>query len=219
MEVYSKDGKYYGAPTHVGATVMFYNAEIMEKYGIDYTQIKTWDDYTSAAEELKEASNGEVKMTSVDTAGVDWLSIAMAEYGDDWATSGEDGLPNVQLKSVEKMLSMQQEWLENDLAMISPDGHTDLEAGYQNILDGNIASFPKALWYMSRFLNYMPEMEGKWAMAPLPVFEEGQPRSVGVGGTGTVVTNQSSDPELAAILLLLQNVPKKDVWVYGKLRV
>lgn len=98
LEVYYKDGKYYGAPTHVGATVMFYNAEIMEKYGIDYTQIKTWDDYTSAAEELKEASNGEVKMTSVDTAGVDWLSIAMAEYGDDWATSGEDGLPNVQLK-------------------------------------------------------------------------------------------------------------------------
>ena len=62
LEVYSKDGKYYGAPTHVGATVMFYNAEIMEKYGIDYTQIKTWDDYTSAAEELKEASNGEVKI-------------------------------------------------------------------------------------------------------------------------------------------------------------
>ena len=35
-------------------------------------------------------------------------------------------------------------------------------------------------------------------MAPLPVFKEGQNRSVGIGGTGTVVTKQSSDPELAA---------------------
>lgn len=209
LDVYSKDGKYYAAPTHVGATVMYYNTEILDKYGIDYTQIKTWDDYTKAAEELKEASNGEVKMTSVDTGGVDWMSIAMAEYGEDWATDGEDGLPNVQLKSVKKMLTMQQEWLNNDLAMISPDGHTDLEAGFQNILDGNIASFPKALWYMSRFLNYMPEMQGKWAMAPLPVFEEGQPRSVGIGGTGTVVTNQSEDPELAADFITFAKCSKE----------
>jgi len=51
---------------------------------------------------------------------------------------------------------------------------------------------------MSRFVNYMPEMKGKIALAPLPVFEEGQNRSVGIGGTGTVVTKQSSDPKLAA---------------------
>lgn len=34
-------------------------------------------------------------------------------------------------------------------------------------------------------------------MAPCPSFEAGQPRSVGIGGTGTVVTNQSADPALA----------------------
>lgn len=195
LDVYSKDGNYYGAPTHVGATVMYYNTEILEKYGIDYTQIKTWDDYTAAGEKIKEASGGEVKLTSVDTGGVDWMSIAMAEYGEDWAAGDK---PNVQLESVKKMLTMQQEWINNDIGMVSPAGHVDLEEGFQNILDGNIASFPKALWYMSRFLNYMPEMKGKIAMAPVPVFEEGQPRSVGIGGTGTVVTNQSSDPELAA---------------------
>lgn len=197
FDIYSKDGNYYGAPTHVGATVMYYNTEILEKYGIDYTKIVTWDDYTKAAETLKEASNGEVCMTSVDTGSVDWCWVAMAEYGEDW-TGGQDGTANVQLDSVNKMLTMQQNWLNDGLAMISPDGHTDLEAGYQNIIDGNIASFPKAMWYMSRFLNYMPEMSGKFAIAPCPVFEQGQPRSVGVGGTGTVVTNQSADPELAA---------------------
>ncbi len=191
------DGKHYGAPTHVGATVMYYNAELLESYGIDYTQIKTWDDYTAAGEKLLEASNGEVKMTSVDTAGVDWMWVAMAEYGEDW-TGGFEGPSNVQLESVKNMLTMQQGWLDSGIAMVSPDGHVDLEAGFQNILDGNIASFPKALWFMSRFLNYMPEEEGKWALAPCPVFEEGQPRSVGIGGTGTVVTNQSSDPTLAA---------------------
>ncbi len=46
---------------------------------------------------------------------------------------------------------------EDVIAMISPDGHVDLEAGFQNILDHNIVSFSKALWFMSRFTNYMPE--------------------------------------------------------------
>ena len=96
------------------------------------------------------------------------------------------------------MLNMQKGWLDSGVAMISPDGHVDLEAGFQNILDGNIASFPKAMWYMSRFINYMPEETGKWALAPCPVFEDGQPRSVGIGGTGTVVTKQSKNAELAA---------------------
>nr|WP_314464836.1 extracellular solute-binding protein [uncultured Clostridium sp.] len=197
LDVYSKDGSYYGAPTHVGATVMYYNTEILDQYGIDYTKIKTWDDYTEAGRKLKEASDGKVKMTSVDTGGIDWMSIAMSEYGEDWA-AGKDGTLNVELESVKNMLTMQQTWLTDGIAMISPAGHVDLEEGFQNILDGNIASFPKALWYMSRFLNYMPDMKGKIAMAPLPVFKDGQSRSVGIGGTGTVVTKQSSEPELAA---------------------
>ena len=121
----------------------------------------------------------------------------MAEYGDDW-TGGFDDPANVQLDSVQKMLEMQQSWLDSGFAEVSPDGHVDLEAGFQNILDHNIVSFPKALWYMSRFTNYMPEESGNWYIAKCPVFEAGQKCSVGIGGTGTVVTNQCENPELAA---------------------
>ena len=159
--------------------------------------VKTWDDYTKLGEELKEASNGEVYLTSVDTGGVDWMWLAMAENGEDW-TGGPDGTVNVQLDSVKEMLTMQQNWLNDGIAMVSTDGHVDLEAGFSNIMDGNIASFPKAMWYMSRFKDYMPEMEGKYDITTCPVFEEGQKCSVGIGGTGTVVTNQCENPELAA---------------------
>ena len=138
----------------------------------------------------------------------------MAEYGDDW-TGGEDGTANVQLESVKNMMTMQQQWLDDGIAEVSPDGHVDLEAGFQNILDHNIASFPKAMWYMSRFLNYMPEEKGNWALAPCPVFEEGQSCSVGIGGTGTVVTKQASDPELAADFLCYAKCStegEKQIW-------
>ena len=201
LDVYSKaDGTRIGVPTHVGASVMYWNAEIFEKYGLDYKSVKTWDDYTKLGEQLRDASNGEVFLTSVDTGGVDWMWVAMAEYGEDW-TGGPDGEVNVELDSVKKMMEMQKGWLDDGIAMISTDGHVDLEAGFKNVMEGKIASFPKAMWYMSRFLNYMPEMEGKYDITTIPVFEEGQKCSVGIGGTGTVVTEQSADPALAAEFL------------------
>ena len=202
LDVYSKaDGTRIGVPTHVGASVMYWNAEIFEKYGLDYKSVKTWDDYTKLGEQLRDASNGEVFLTSVDTGGVDWMWVAMAEYGEDW-TGGPDGEVNVELDSVKKMMEMQKGWLDDGIAMISTDGHVDLEAGFKNVMEGKIASFPKAMWYMSRFLNYMPEMEGKYDITTIPVFEEGQKCSVGIGGTGTVVTEQSADPALAAEFLV-----------------
>ena len=201
LDVYSKaDGTRIGVPTHVGASVMYWNAEIFEEYGLDYKSVKTWDDYTKLGEQLRDASNGEVFLTSVDTGGVDWFWVAMAEYGEDW-TGGPDGEVNVELDSVKKMMEMQKGWLDDGIAMISTDGHVDLEAGFKNVMEGKIASFPKAMWYMSRFLNYMPEMEGKYDITTIPVFEEGQKCSVGIGGTGTVVTEQSADPALAAEFL------------------
>ena len=56
LNLYSKDGDIYGLPTHVGATVAFYNTELLEEAGIDYTTIKTWDDFKEAGIKYYEAT-------------------------------------------------------------------------------------------------------------------------------------------------------------------
>lgn len=50
---------------------------------------------------------------------------------------------------------------------------------------------------MSRFINYMPDLKGKIAIRPMPVFEKGEPRTVGIGGTGTAITNQCKNIDIA----------------------
>ena len=62
--------------------------------------------------------------------------------------------------------------------------------------DGEIASIVMPFWYLDRFTNYMPDLSQKMVTAPLPVWEEGEMRSVGQGGTGTSVTVQADDIEL-----------------------
>jgi arabinosaccharide transport system substrate-binding protein len=194
LEIYGKNGKYYGVPTHVGATVMYYNDEALSAAGIDYRTIVTWDDFAAAGKKYLAATGK--PLTTVDTGGPDWLWVAMAEYGEDW--TNDAGRANIKLKSVRNMINMQSQWIKDGIAVCSPGGHVDMETGYANLASGGLVAFPKAMWFMSRFLNYMPEMKGKWAIAPCPVFEKGQPRSVGIGGTGTVVSLQSKNADLAA---------------------
>ena len=75
LDAYARDGSYYGIPTHVGATVMYYNVNILEQYDIDYSEIVTWEDFEEAGLKLKEASDGEYTLTGADTGGTDWIWV------------------------------------------------------------------------------------------------------------------------------------------------
>ena len=55
LDIYSKDGKIYGFPTHVGTTVAFYNEDLLNAAGVDYKSIKTWDDFKEAGVKYHEA--------------------------------------------------------------------------------------------------------------------------------------------------------------------
>jgi len=66
FEIYAKDGKYYGLPTHIGATVVYYNKEITEKAGVDIDAIKTWDDYVKAGKQVVEKAG--VPMTAFEVS-------------------------------------------------------------------------------------------------------------------------------------------------------
>lgn len=193
LGIYSKDGNVYGLPTHVGATVMYYNTEILDKAGVDYKDIVTWDDYIAAGKKVVEATG---KMMGVAETGATWTYSAMlAQQGSDYTT--EDGRPSLNTPESIKAVSKVQEMLNEGIISVCPGGQPDTEEGYGYINEGNVASMVMPLWFMSRFTDYMPELKGKIAIAPIPVFEKGMPRSLGLGGTGTVVTKTGKDIKLA----------------------
>ncbi len=194
LEIYSKDGGYYGMPLHVGAMVAYYRVDLLEKAGVDYTTIKTWDDWYEAGLKVKEATGA--WMGTVETS-TQWVTTLMlGQQGTDWQADGE---VLVNTEAVAKAVDTQKKWLEAGICETCPGGQPDTEEGKAYIANNDIACVIMPFWYMSRFTGEIGEARAnQYVVAPCPVFEEGQIRSVGAGGTGTVIYANGEHADLAA---------------------
>lgn len=195
---YAKNGNYYGIDYHVGATVMYYNREYLERSGVAVDQIVTWDDYVAAGKKVMAATGK--PMTTVEVTE-HWTFYAMLnQAGSDIFT--KDGAVSLDTAANVKVLSFIRDMLYKDkIAVPAPGGFHHSEEYWAFMNKGGAASLMMPLWFMGRFVQYMPDLKGKMIIRPLPVWKQGGNRSAGMGGTGTVVTVQSKQKQLAVEFL------------------
>lgn len=193
LDLYSKEGTIYGLSTHVGATVAFYNTEILDEAGVNYNDIVTWDDFKKAGIQVYEKTGK--YMGTADTSAVWQESLLLAQQGAD--LTDDSANPIVNSPEMIKALTMLKDLKDNNVISTIAGGQPDTEEAYGEYNAGNYVTAFMPLWQMSRYTNYMADLSGKIAIAPLPVFEKGMPRSYGGGGTATVVTKAAKDVQLA----------------------
>lgn len=211
LDLYSKDGALYGLDFHVGTTVAYYNTELLESAGIDYTTIKTWDDYKQAGVKYKEATGN--TFATVDTSAAWQTNLILAQLGADYLDA--DG--NVTLDSPEavKAFSILKDLQDSGAASVPPGGQPDTEEAYGSINKGDFAAMIMPSWYMSRFTAYMPELAGKIAVAEAPTVENPVVKTVGGGGTGTSVPSASPNADLSAEFIAYAKLSKDgniEIW-------
>lgn len=197
LGLYSKDGKLYGLPTHVGATVAFYNTKLLEDAGIDYTQIKTWDDFKEAGSKYYEATGR--NFGNCDTNANWMLNAILAQEGADYLNENEEIAVNSE--AMINALTLMKELQDANAIAVTPGGQPDTDEGYAAYAEGEFAAMVIPFWMGSRFLNYMTDLSGQIAMASVPVIENSKAKSVGGGGTGTVVIKSKENAELTAEFL------------------
>ena len=81
FDIYSKDGKNYGLPTHVGAAVMFYNKEILDQAGVSADDIDTWDDFVEVGKTV--VSKTGIPMTTLHSTSMWTFYQMMSQKGSD----------------------------------------------------------------------------------------------------------------------------------------
>lgn len=196
LNLYARDGKNYGFPTHVGTTVAFYNEELMEEAGLDYNDIVTWDDFQEIGSKYKETTGKEFGVTNTIAPFTDYLVIA--QKGGQLFTDEGTGTVDVNNPLVVEAMQQRVDLVETGAAGIVPSGDADFEEALGAINRGDFAAIVYPQWYASRFVDYMPDLEGKIAIAPAPVFENAQFKTIGGGGTGTAIAANSPVKEKAA---------------------
>ncbi len=202
---YAKDGNYYGIDYHVGASATYYNTEIMQAAGVDIDSIKTWDDYIAAGKQVKEKT-GKYMMAVETTDHWSYYPMLVQKGSDYFKDNGDVLLDNP--INVEVLQWLHDRVYTDEIAVKAPGGFFHAEEFYAYFNKGEVASITMPLWYLGRFTDYMPDLAGKMTVRPMPVWEEGGANSAGMGGTGTSVTIQSKNPELAKDFLYYAKVSK-----------
>jgi arabinosaccharide transport system substrate-binding protein len=96
-----------------------------------------------------------------------------------------------------------------------PGASPDSEEAYGAINDGDYAAIVYPAWYTSRFVDYMPDLAGKVAIAPAPVPDGAAVQTIGGGGTGAAVPAVSPNRELASEWLAFAKLsPEANVAVW-----
>ena len=214
LDLYSKDGAVYAYPTHVGAFVAFYNTELLEGAGIDYTTIETWTDFSEAGQAYNEATD---KNFGIAETGVTFVEpLITAQLGGEWMD--DEGTPLVNSPEAIETMSMLQEMQEVGAISTVPGGSPDDEEAFGAINAGDFAAVVYPAWYTSRFVDYMPDLAGKVAIAPAPVTEDAAVKTIGGGGTGTAVIGSSPVADFASEWLAFAKLsPEANVAVWEEL--
>jgi arabinosaccharide transport system substrate-binding protein len=211
LDLYSRGDAVYGYPTHVGAFVTFYNTELLDEAGIDYSTIVTWDDFAAAGAEYHAATGRAFGTANTDVFFVEPLVIA--QHGGE--LFAEDGTVQVDSPEVVRSLEMMQDMVEAGAIAPIPGSSPDDEEAYGSIARGDFAAIVYPAWYTSRFVDYMPDLAGKVAIAPAPVVAGSDTLTIGGGGTGTAVAADSPVRDLAAEWLAFAKLsPEANVAVW-----
>ncbi len=212
LEIYGKDGAYYGFPTHVGAMVAFYNTEALEAGDVDYTTIKTWDDFKEAGVKYHEKTGK--YFACVETTAQWMINLMLRQKDGDYLDA--DGNIDITNDKMVEVLEYIKGMQETGAFETVPGGQPDNEEAYPSYNNGDYAVQIMPFWQTSRFTNYMTDLSGKVAIAPTPVWNEGdEVKSIGGGGTGTAVVADSENADLAAEVfayIKLSEGANEEVW-------
>ena len=169
---YAKDGKFYG---------------------IDYHDIKTWDDYHEAGKVVLEKTGK--PMCTWESKDCWSIYPLVNQHGGDWLTPDNEVRMDEQV--VIDTLAFMKSMLDDGTAVACPGGNHHSEEYYGWMNAGGCASVSMPFWYLNRFTDYMPDLAGKMKVAPMPLWPDGGHKSAQMGGTGTAVVKTSPNADIA----------------------
>ncbi len=186
-------GKTYGAPVDTAPMALIYRKDLFAEYGITKPPA-TWDEYAADAAKVHAADPsvylGDFGNDAYNYAGLAWQAAAP------WfGTAGGQWQVSVGSPANRKVANYWQGLLDKKLLKTDPSYDPTL---YKDMAAGKILSDVNAVWDTPIVASSVKATSGRWAVAPMPVWDAANPVYGNDGGSATVVLKGCADPKEAA---------------------
>ncbi|WP_030862860.1 ABC transporter substrate-binding protein [Streptomyces sp. NRRL S-37] len=183
----------YAVPQDIGPMMFYYRADLFKEYGLSVPA--TWEEFAETARELKKkAPDKDLTTFSANDSGL-FAGLAQQAGARWWTTSGDKwkvGIDDAATKKVAAFWGgLVKEGAVDNQPMYTPAWNKALNTGKQ-------IAWVSAVWAPGTLTTAAPDTKGKWAMAPLPQWNEGESSTGSWGGSSTGVTTDSKNKEAAA---------------------
>ncbi|NBM19967.1 ABC transporter substrate-binding protein [Streptomyces sp. GC420] len=183
----------YAVPQDSGPMMFYYREDLFEKYGL--TVPTTWDEFAETARKLKKKDPAKALTTfSSNDAGL-FAGLSQQAGAKWWTTEGDSwkvGIDDAATRRVADFWGgLVEEGAVDNQPMYTPAWNKGLNTGKQ-------IAWVSAVWAPGVLTTAAPDTRGKWAMAPLPQWTEGDNTTGSWGGSSTAVTNDSRNKKAAA---------------------
>ncbi|MCX2924170.1 ABC transporter substrate-binding protein [Streptomyces sp. NEAU-W12] len=183
----------YAVPQDIGPMMFYYREDLFKEYGL--TVPTTWDEFADTARKLKkESPQTDLTTFSANDSGL-FAGLAQQAGAQWWTTSGTKwkvGISDDATKKVAEFWGgLVEEGAIDNQPMYTPAWNKALNTGKQ-------IAWVSAVWAPGTLSTAAPDTKGKWAMAPLPQWNDGENRTGSWGGSSTGVTTDSENKEAAA---------------------
>lgn len=175
-------GHTYGIPVDIAPMGLIYRKDLFAKYGIASAP-KTWAEYAADAAKIHKADPkayiGYFGNDAYNFAGLAW------QAGAKWfGTDGGKWKVDINDPATKKVTAFWQDLISKKLVKVVPSFDTAL---YKGMGDGSILSDVNAVWDTPIVASSVKQTAGKWAVAPMPVWDAADPASGNAGGSPNVV--------------------------------
>jgi multiple sugar transport system substrate-binding protein len=204
------DGQTYGVPWYVETRVLYYRTDIAEEAGITAAPT-TWDELKAMAKAMQEQGGAEWGISLGTKNYQEYAPFLWSNGGDIMNEAGEFGLGSPE--AVEA-LEFYDSFFEEGLAPKQVPEGFDITPAF---VSGSHPMFFSGPWHVGLITEAGgSDIEGKWAVAPLPTKESA---TSFVGGSNLVVFTDSDNKDAAWAFVEFMSRPETQVAWYEEATV
>lgn len=195
---FGEQDSVYAIPQDSGPMAMYYRADLFEQAGIKVPT--TWEEYAAAAEQIKAQGS---YITNFPKSDVNWFAGMVWQNGGQWfANDGQNWDVTLTSPESEQVGTYWQDLLSKNLVSTLPSFSDEWNASFN---EGQQWTWVAAVWGATTLSTGAPDTAGKWAVAPMPQWEDGGTAAGNWGGSSTAVLKGSEHPAEAAKFALWLN--------------